>query len=125
MYVLPESHSLTNKLIKERLEEHGYTEVDHTPGLFKHENRPIWFTLTVDDFGVKYVGEEHSGHLMDVLKLYYNMEEDWKGELYCVITLNWNYDEGYVEISMPNYVTKKLTEYGYKPSKHSHPIQIF
>ena len=73
MYVLPDSGSLANKLLKERLEEHGYTEVDHTPGLFKHENRPIWFTLTVDDFGVKYIGEEHARHLMDVLKLYYKM----------------------------------------------------
>ena len=44
MYGLPESGSLANKLLKERLEEHGYTEVDHTLGLFKHENRPIWFT---------------------------------------------------------------------------------
>ena len=54
---------------------------------------------------------------MDVLKLYYNMEEDWKGKLYCGITLNWNYDKGYVDISMPNHVPKKLTEYGYKPCK--------
>ena len=41
MYGLPESGSLAKKLLKKRLEEHGYTEVDHTPGLFKHENRLI------------------------------------------------------------------------------------
>ena len=68
MYGLPESGSLANKFLKEMLEEHRYTEVDHTPGLFKHENRSIWFTLTVDDLGVKYIGEEHAIHLMDVLK---------------------------------------------------------
>ena len=55
---------------------------------------------------------------MDVLKLYYKMEEDWKVQLYCEINLNRNYDKGCVDISMPNYVAKKLTEYGYKPSKH-------
>ena len=54
---------------------------------------------------------------MDVLKLYYKMEEDQKEDLYCGIILDWNYDEGYVDISMTNYVAKKLTEYGYKPSK--------
>ena len=54
---------------------------------------------------------------MDVLKLYYKMEKDWKGQLYFGITLNWNYNEGYVEISMPNYVAKKLTKYGNKPPK--------
>ena len=32
-------------------------------------------------------------------------------------TLNWNYNEGYVDISMPNYVAKKLTKYRYMPSK--------
>ena len=69
MYGLTESDSLSNKLLKERLEEHGYAEADHTPILFKHENRPIWFTLTVDDFGVKYIGKEHARHLIYVLKL--------------------------------------------------------
>ena len=54
---------------------------------------------------------------MDVLKLYYKMEEDWKGHLYIGITLNWNYNKGYVDIYMPNYVAKKLTEYGHKPCK--------
>ena len=45
------------------------------------KKRPIWFTLKVDDFGVKYIGKEHAMHLMDVLKLYYKMEEDRKGQL--------------------------------------------
>ena len=54
---------------------------------------------------------------MDVLKIYYNMEEDCKEYLYCGINMNRNYDEGYVDISMPNYVARKLTEYGYKRSK--------
>ena len=56
----------------------------------------------MDDFGVKYVGGEHARYLINVLKLYCKMEWDWKGELYCGITLNWKYDERYVDISMPN-----------------------
>ena len=63
MYGLPESGSLTKKKLKERLEEHGYTEVDHTPGLFKHGKRPIWFTLTVDDFGVNTLAKNTQGTL--------------------------------------------------------------
>ena len=55
MYELPEAGVLVNRLLKERLPKHSYSEVDHTPGLFKHENCPVWFTLTVDDFGVKYI----------------------------------------------------------------------
>ena len=72
-----------------------------------HETRPIWFTLTVDDFGVKYIRKEHAEHLMSVLGEHYNLEEDWRGELHCGIQLKWNYKDGYVDISMHNYVRKK------------------
>ena len=68
IYGLPQSGVLANKLLKKRLEEHDYYEVDHTPGLFTHKTRPIWFTLVVDDFGVKYVGKQHAEHLMSILK---------------------------------------------------------
>jgi hypothetical protein len=57
MYGLPEAGVSANKLLKERLASHDYVEVDRTPGLFKHLIRPIWFTLTVDDFGVKFIRE--------------------------------------------------------------------
>ena len=118
MYGLPQPGILANKLLKERLEIHNYYEVPHTPGLFTHKTRPIWFTLTVDDFGVKFIGRKHAEHLMTVLKKHYKMEENWKGELYCGITLKWNYAKGYVDISIPNYVHKKLTEYEHKSPKH-------
>ena len=39
------------------------------------------------------------------------METDWTGGLYCGITLEWNYKQRYVDISMPNYAKKKLTKY--------------
>jgi hypothetical protein len=97
---------LANKLLKKLLDEHDYYEVDHTPGLFTHKTRPMWFTLLVDDFGVKYIGNQHAEHLRSVLKEHHGMEEDWGGELYCRISLNWNYDKIYVDISMPNYVHK-------------------
>jgi hypothetical protein len=64
MYGLPEAGVLTSKLLKERLAVHDYVEVDHTPGLFKHLTRPIWFTLTINYFGVKYMGKKHAEHLM-------------------------------------------------------------
>ena len=51
---------------------------------------------------------------MTILKKHYKMEVDWKGELYCGITLKWDYAKGFVDISMPNYVQKKLVEYGHK-----------
>ena len=64
MYGLPQSGMLANKLLKEHLAVDGYFELPHTPGLFKHETRPVWFTLTADDFGIKHIGGKHALHLL-------------------------------------------------------------
>ena len=58
MYGLPQAGMLANRLLKERLAKHGYFELPHTPGLWRHATRPVWFTLVVDDFGIKYVGKK-------------------------------------------------------------------
>ena len=68
MYGSPQAGTLANKLLKERLLQHDYFEVPHTPGLFWHKTWPIWFTLVVDDFGIKYVGKEHADYLLGILK---------------------------------------------------------
>ena len=49
--------------------------------------------------------------MISALTNFYKVEVDWKGELYCGITLDWHYDKGYVDISMPNYVKKQLLRY--------------
>ncbi len=41
MYGLPQAGILANKLLKLRLARHGYFELPHTPGLWKHASRPI------------------------------------------------------------------------------------
>ena len=76
MYGLPQAEILANKLLKERIEIQNYYKAPHTPGLFTHKTRPIWFTLTVDDFKVKYIGREHTERSMTILKKYYNVKED-------------------------------------------------
>ena len=53
IYGLPQAGILANQLLRQRLRPHGYYEVPHTPGLWKHVTKPTQFTLTVDDFGVK------------------------------------------------------------------------
>ena len=69
-----------------------------------HKTRPVWFTLVVDDFGIKHIGRQHDKHLIGILKQFYEVEVDWEGSPYCGITLDWNYDEKYIDISMPKYV---------------------
>ena len=43
-------------------------KVNWSPGFWTHDWRPVQFTLVVDDFGVKYVGEEHAIHLKNTIK---------------------------------------------------------
>ena len=111
MYGIPQSGILSNKLLKERITKYVYNKVSHTPGLYKQDTRPVWFTLVVDDFGIKHIGKENAQHLIDALKDFYEVEMDWKGKLYCGISLDWYYDAKYVSILMPNYVHKQLIQY--------------
>ena len=120
MYGLPQAGILANKLLKQRLAKHGYYEVTHTPGLWKHITRPVQFTLVVDDFGIKYVGKEHVEHLLNALQEHYTLDIDWKGELYCGITLQWDYKNRHVDISMPGYIKKLLQRYNHTCKKAQH-----
>ena len=117
MYGLPQAGILANELLQKRLDPHGYYKVQHTPGLWKHESLPIQFTLVVNNFGVKYVGKDNALHLINALKINYDIETDWKGHLYCGITLDWNYKDGYVDTKMPCYAMKQSKKYKHKLQK--------
>ncbi len=45
MYGLPQAGMLANKLVNERLEEHGYYKLMHTPGLFTFGS--LWLLMTL------------------------------------------------------------------------------
>ena len=112
VYGLPEAVILANKLLKKCLVRHGYFEQPHTPDLWIHVTCPIWFNLCVDDFGIKYIRQEHLQHLYDALrKEMYEIFKDLEGNLYCGIALTWNYAKHYVDLAMVKYVMKQLTKY--------------
>jgi hypothetical protein len=57
------------------------------------------------------MGKEHADHLIKCLKEKYKLTEDWTGNLYCGITLDWNYAARTLDISMPGYIKKQLVKY--------------
>jgi hypothetical protein len=65
----------------------------------------------VDDFGVQYVGKEHSQHLIDALKIDYTISKDCTGGLYCGINLKWNYENKHVDLSNHGYIKDSLHKY--------------
>jgi hypothetical protein len=121
MYGLPQAGIIAQELLEERLQKAGYTQSKLTPGYWKHEWRPISFTLVVDDFGVKYIGKEHVMHLIKSLKEHYEVEEDWEGRRYLGITLDWDYKKREVHLSMPDYVERALVRFDHPtPDKPQH-----
>ena len=107
---LPQAGILANKLLCRKLLPRGYYECTNTPSLWKHKWRPLSFTLVLDNFGVKYVGKEHMEHLIRCITEKYEVTEDWTCDLYCRITLKWNYDKRWLDISMPGYIKKSPAE---------------
>ncbi len=95
---LPQLGILANKLLCKRLLPHRYYKCAYTPGLWKQKMRPISVMLVVDDFGVKYIKEEHVNHLIWCIKQKYQLTEDWTRDLYCGIKLNWDYDARTLDI---------------------------
>ena len=104
MYGLPQAGIIAQELLEEQLKTAGYTQSKLTPGYWKHKWCPISFTLVVDDLGVKYIRNEHTMHLIRTLKEHYKVEEDWEGQQYLGITLDWDYKNHEVHLSMPEYV---------------------
>jgi hypothetical protein len=81
--------------------------------------------LVVDDFGVKYVGEEHAHHLINTLKEHYAIDVDWEGTRFIGLTLDWDYSGHQVHLSMPGYIEKALARFAHpapnKPQHQPHP----
>jgi hypothetical protein len=115
---LPQAGILANKGLRKKLVPFGYFECVNTPGQCYHELRSILFTLAVDNFGEKYVGGEHARHLIDSTKAAFSLTKDWTGNLYCDISLKWDYINQTVDISMPNYAKKKMQEYNHVLPNH-------
>lgn len=114
MYGLPQAGKLANKQLVKNLAPFGYKPCRFTPGLWKHEWRPITFTLVVDDFGVKYVGKEHADHLIQTLQsLYPKVSIDWSGSLYCGLSLQWDYHARTMDMSMPGYIANMLHRFNH------------
>ena len=111
MYGLPHVGIIAQQLLEKRFEKHGYRQLDNTLGFWKHNSRPICFSLIVDDFGVKYVGKEHADHLISILEESYVVDKDWEGKKYCGISFDWDYDKRKVHLSMPGYVDEALTRF--------------
>ena len=119
MYGLKEASILAYDQLKDHLAPYGYTPVPVTPGLWRHNARRTVFTLAVDDFGIKYFCKADADHLFSALKDKYELTQDWSGNNYLGVTLDWNYTavRPHVDVSMPKFVDKGRTKYQHPTPK--------
>ena len=73
------------------------------------------FCLRVDNFSVKHYDIKDLHHLLNTLQQIYTAKIDYKSEKFLGFTVKWNYDAGYVDISMPGYINRLL-------SRLNHPM---
>ncbi len=85
---LPQAGILANKRLQRKLTPFGYFKHISTPGLWYHKTWPIFFTLVVNDFEVKYVNQDNIDHLIALIKMTYTLTSNWMGNLYYGICLN-------------------------------------
>ena len=84
----------------------------------------VAFTLVADHFCIQYVGVEHAQRLAQCVKKHYEVSEKSEGNLYCVITFEWDYKHVTVELSIPVYNEMALHKYHHKQSKRKNMQQI-
>ena len=112
MYGLPQAGLLAQQQLIKHLATYGYVACTSNPCLFRHESRPIAFTLLVDDFGIKFVDEINAKHLIDCLKNMYSLKVDWSGHSYLGLTIDHNISNNSISISLPQYIDKLLYKFG-------------
>ena len=89
------------------------------------------FCLTVDDFGIEYVGKHHAQHLLATLQEHYTVTTDWEGKKYAGIDLEWDYKYRTCWLNMENYIRELLLRYGHpaprktQRSPHQHRKTIY
>jgi hypothetical protein len=118
MYGLKQAGVLANQLLQKRLAPFGYYPARHTPGMWLHKTRPIAFSLIVDNFAVKYVGNQHADHLWEAILRSYELTTVWEGKVYSGMTLKWDYKNRKCDISMPGYISNVLSKFQHDTPKH-------
>ncbi len=124
MYGLKQAAVLAYQNLINKLAPFGYEPIPHTDSFWRHKSRPTKFCLCVDDFGVKYFHKQDIQHLITALQQNYKISTDFEGTNYCGLTLDWFYDDGFVDVSMPGYVPRALEKFQHKaktPQYSPHP----
>ena len=71
--------------------------------------------MAVNNFGIKYFSNQDANNLLFALQDKYSITIDSSDDLYLGLSINWQCDQGYVEISIPDYMPKALAKFKHPP----------
>ena len=108
MYGLPQAGLLSQQRLVKHRAQHGDQQDKTSPCLYTHTSRPIFFTLVVDDFGVKYCNKQDAQHHFTTLNSLCTLKVDWTGSSYLGIHIAFNDTDHTVTLSLFGYVAKAL-----------------
>ena len=119
MYGLAQSGRIASQDLQKHLAKYGYYPTKKTPRLWKHQTRPVSFTIVVDDFGIKYTNKDDIDDLFKAIRDKYPLKIDWSGAKYVGIDLDSDYEKQEVKLSMKGYIERALKQFQHPtPTKH-------
>ena len=107
-YGLPQAGALSQERLFCHLAKHGYTQLPHSPSLFRNSDGSIRFALVVDDFAVIWKNKASVKHFVQTLRKLYTVKVDWQGTKYLGMDIAIDRTNRHVTLSMPGYVEKLL-----------------
>ena len=78
---------LPKNYLQKKLGKYGYHQSKIVPGLWKHNTKPLCFTLCINNFAIKFTNMTDATHIIDALKKDYTITVDWDAEKYIELTI--------------------------------------
>jgi hypothetical protein len=111
MYGLPQAGLLAQNRLIAHIAQHGYTQSDTVPCLFRHATNGVTFVLVVDDFGIKFKTAAGRDHLLTTLRMLYKITVDMTDPTYLGMTIKHDKVAQTITCSMPGYIEKVLARF--------------
>ena len=108
MYGFKQAGIIANQELVKHMAPFGYHPMQHTSGLWFHDNRHTIFSLVVDNLSVQHSSTEDADHFLNSLRAKYLITVHMEETFYIEIKLEWGYVHRTVTLSMPSYVQKSL-----------------
>ena len=112
---LPNAGILSKQRVDGIFAARGYHEDELVPCVYRHVSNRTLFLLVVDDMAIKYYDLASRNHLLETLTAAgYGLTVNDKGTKFVGLTVNYNREQRYIDISMPDYAAKVLKRFGHR-----------